>query len=102
MQSLHNGECLVRPAHPLIKNQTNTMAFDVTSHSLVPHHTKLTSSDKEKLLQEHGLASKRLQRITRTDPAIIHLKPQAGDVIKVERKSPTAGTAYYYRVVIDG
>ena len=33
------------------------------------------------------------------DPAIVDLKPKAGDVIKITRESQTAGVAVYYRVV---
>ena len=78
------------------------MAFDVTTHIFVPKHTKLTDSEKQQLLSEQGLATKQLPKIGKADPAILHLKPQVGDIIKVERKSQTAGVAYYYRVVIDG
>lgn len=78
------------------------MAFDIATHKLVPQHTKLTDAEKEKLLQEGGLMPKQLPKIVKTDPAILSLKPNVGDVIKIERKSATAGVANYYRVVIDG
>ncbi len=78
------------------------MAFDVTTHSLVPKHTKLSDSEKEKFFRDNGLISKQLPKVVKDDPAIFHLKPQIGDVIKVERKSPTAGVTTYFRVVVDG
>lgn len=77
------------------------MAFDVTTHNLVPKHVKISDSEKEKFLQDHVLATRQLPKILRTDPAIVHLKAQAGDIIKVERKSITAGQSHYFRVVVD-
>lgn len=78
------------------------MAFDITTHVLVPTHIKLSDIEKQKFLQDEKLSSRQLPKIVKTDPGILHLKPAAGDVIKVERKSSTAGLAHYYRVVIDG
>lgn len=77
------------------------MAFDVTTHKLVPKHVKLSDSEKEKFLKDNLLVTKQLPKILKTDPAILHFKVQAGDVIKIERKSATAGESYYYRVVVD-
>ena len=42
-----------------------------------------------------------LPKIIIADAAIQHLKPSIGDIIKIERKSPTRGTSVYYRVVIN-
>ncbi|MBS3127511.1 DNA-directed RNA polymerase subunit H [Candidatus Woesearchaeota archaeon] len=78
------------------------MAIDITKHFLVPEHTKMTDSEVQKLYQKYNLSSKELPKIKKEDPAIAKLQVKVGDVIKVERKSATAGKSYYYRVVIDG
>lgn len=78
------------------------MAFDVTTHLLVPKHSKLNDSEKESLLNEWKLTTRQLPKIAKTDSAVLHLKPQVGDIIKVERKSRTTGLTSYYRVVVDG
>jgi DNA-directed RNA polymerase subunit H (RpoH/RPB5) len=36
------------------------------------------------------------------DPAIKHLNPKIGDVVRIRRKSVTAGETEYYRVVVKG
>ncbi len=93
-----------RPARSSLSSTKSinlTMAFDVTTHNLVPKHVKISDSEKEKFLQEQVLATRQLPKILKTDPAILHLKTQAGDIIKVERKSITAGVSLYYRVVVD-
>jgi DNA-directed RNA polymerase subunit H len=41
-----------------------------------------------------------LPRILETDPAIKEMSPKPGDVVKIVRKSETAGESVYYRVVI--
>jgi DNA-directed RNA polymerase subunit H (RpoH/RPB5) len=78
------------------------MTFEVNKHILVPKHSKLNDSEKKKLLEEHHIEIKSLPKILKDDPAIEKLGIKAGDVIKIERKSITAGTAIYYRVVIEG
>src|SRR3989338_3117861 len=78
------------------------MSFTITHHQLVPKHTKLSESDKEKLFKEQKLSIRDLPKILKTDPAIMKLTVKSGDVIKIERTSRTAGIAIYYRGVIDG
>jgi len=66
-------------------------------HALQPAHTKLSSSEAEKLLTEYNIALSQLPKISKKDPAI----PEGcntGDVVKIERMGEYAET--YYRVVI--
>jgi len=70
-------------------------------HVLVPEYKKLTEEEVKKLMAELEIDSLDvLPRIFTTDPAIQHLKPKPGDVIKIIRKSPVAGESIYYRVVV--
>ena len=78
------------------------MVFKVSDQILVPNHTKLKKEEKKSLLDKYDITTKELPRILLNDPAIAHLKVETGDIIKIERKSPTAGVAVYYRVVISG
>ena len=68
---------------------------------MVPKHTKLSETEKIKLLEKHAITVKELPKINVDDPAIASLNLKAGDVVKIERKSPTAGTTVYYRGVIN-
>lgn len=77
------------------------MAFDVNKHLLVPKHSKLSDSEKKKLLEKYHLDVFSLPKIMVNDPAIAKLNAKAGDVIKIERESQTAGTSTYYRVVTE-
>ena len=76
--------------------------MDLTKHELVPKHSKLSDSEKQKVLDKFTIATKQLPKILITDMALQKLKPKIGDVIKIERTSQTAGKSDYYRVVIDG
>ena len=78
------------------------MVIDITSHILVPKHLKVSDSEKEALLNKFNINSKELPKIMKDDPALAKLNVKPGDIIKIERPSKTAGTAVYYRVVIDG
>ncbi len=70
-------------------------------HVLVPEYEKLPKEKVEELLKELQIPSvEYLPKIFTTDPAIQHLNPKPGDVVKIIRKSPTAGVSIYYRVVV--
>ncbi|MBI4980505.1 DNA-directed RNA polymerase subunit H [Candidatus Woesearchaeota archaeon] len=78
------------------------MTFDVTKHHLVPKHTKLSESEKSKMLGKYGVEALSLPKIMTDDPALKKLDVKTGDIIKIERKSKTAGASEYYRVVVEG
>ena len=71
-------------------------------HELIPKHEILSEEDKKSVLEKLKLNDERnLPHIFLDDPAIAHLNPKAGDLVKVTRKSATAGQAVYYRLVSD-
>ncbi len=78
------------------------MTFDVTKHHLVPKHTKLSETEKSKVLGKYDVDAHSLPKILVNDPALKKLGAKVGDVIKIERNSKTAGVTEYYRVVIEG
>ncbi|RME55346.1 DNA-directed RNA polymerase subunit H [Candidatus Woesearchaeota archaeon] len=73
--------------------------LDISKHILVPKHTKLSDEEVKSLLEEYNISLKQLPKILKNDPAISDLGAKPGDVIKIERHSPTVGKTYYYRVV---
>lgn len=76
--------------------------LDIIKHELVPKHEVLNEKEKEELLKKYGITLRLLPRILDTDPVVKILNAKLGDVIKITRKSETAGEAIYYRVVIRG
>lgn len=72
------------------------------SHILIPKHEIMTSEEVKELLKKYNITKDKLPKIYEHDAAIYELNTKPGDVIKITRKSPTAGNAFYYRVVIGG
>ena len=75
--------------------------FKVDKHVLTPKHSKVSDKEKESLLLRYNVTSKELPKILVTDAAIRELGTKPGDVIKITRKSQTAGESFFYRVVSD-
>ena len=76
--------------------------IDIRRHGLVPKHTILSKKEREKLLNTYGILTKHLPRILESDPAVKAIEAKIGDIIKIMRKSQTAGETTYYRVVVKG
>ena len=57
--------------------------------------------DAQKVLDEFNCKPTELPLIFVTDPAIIGLGVKPGDMIKISRKSGTAGESIYYRYVVE-
>jgi len=73
---------------------------EIEKHELVPKHTLLSAAEKEELLKKYGVSLRQLPRMLVTDPAVAKLGCNVGDIVKIERKSQTAGETVYYRVVV--
>lgn len=76
--------------------------FDITKHEFVPKHVKLSEKEIAEILQHFNISKKQLPAISKNDPAIQHLNVEGGEVIKIIRKSETAGESFFYRVVRSG
>jgi DNA-directed RNA polymerase subunit H len=74
--------------------------YDVSKHALVPKHSKLSEKEKKDLFEKYVADLRDLPRIFKDDPAIGGLDAKEGDIIKIARKSPTAGEAAFYRRVV--
>lgn len=72
----------------------------VIEHEFIPKHELISEEAAVKILDEYCVKREQLPKIFKTDLAIRHLGAKRGDIIKITRKSLTAGRAIYYRVVI--
>ncbi len=75
------------------------MKFKIAEHILVPKHERLSAKEKDDVLEKYNVTIKEIPQIRAKDTAIQHLNAKEGDMIKITRKSKTAGEAVYYRVV---
>jgi DNA-directed RNA polymerase subunit H (RpoH/RPB5) len=79
----------------------NYASFDLFKHEVVPTHTIAKNEEIELVLKYYKILKPQLPRILRNDPAVKVLGAKAGQVIRIKRESQTAGTSYYYRLVVD-
>ena len=73
----------------------------VPDHVYVPKHEIMNKKDAQKVLDEFNCKPTELPLIFITDPAILELGVKPGDMIKITRKSGTAGESIYYRYVVE-
>lgn len=73
----------------------------VPDHVYVPKHEIMTKKDAEDVLKKFNCIPTELPLIFVNDPAILGLGVKPGDMIKITRKSATAGESIYYRYVVE-
>ncbi|MBD3158055.1 MAG: DNA-directed RNA polymerase subunit H [Candidatus Lokiarchaeota archaeon] len=76
-------------------------SFDLFGHDLVTPHTIASEEEVQLVLDHYGIDKQKLPRIFREDPAVKLLGARPGQVVRIERDSPTAGKTYYYRLVVE-
>ena len=76
-------------------------AFDLFEHALVPVHLILGDEEKEELLTKYRVHPYQLPQIGSSDPAVKAIGAKPGDVLRIKRKSPTAGEHTAYRYVVE-
>jgi DNA-directed RNA polymerase subunit H len=76
--------------------------FNILNHRIVPNHTVLSEERKQEILEQFGVSPGQLPKILLSDPAVKHIGAKVGDIVEIERISPTAGICHAYRYVIEG
>jgi len=73
---------------------------NVFVHELVPKHEVLNKREVDEVLHKYHLKPHQLPYVKLSDPAVAALGAKLGDIVRVERKSSTAGLCFSYRYVI--
>jgi DNA-directed RNA polymerase subunit H len=76
-------------------------AFDIFQHKLVPKQEILTEEERTELLSKFRVQPYQLPQISSVDPTVKAIGAKPGDVLRVIRKSPTAGEHTAYRYVVE-
>lgn len=74
--------------------------FAILDHELVPKHILLTKEEKKQLLEQLKIRPEQLPWIRASDPVVKLIGAKPGDIVKIIRKSLTAGETVAYRFVV--
>ena len=75
--------------------------FEIFDHKLVPKHEILDEKEKKEVLAQYKIQPYQMPQIKSTDPAVKAIGAKPGDMLKIIRKSATAGAHIAYRYVVD-
>lgn len=74
----------------------------ITNHIYQPKHEIMPKKEAEEILKKFNAKPGQLPYIMISDKALEDLDVRPGDIIRITRKSPTAGESVYYRYVVEG
>jgi DNA-directed RNA polymerase subunit H len=74
---------------------------DILKHKLVPDHTILSKTEANKVLKQLNIHQEQLPKIKSDDPVVKEIGAKPDDILKITRKSHTAGKFVTYRLVLD-
>jgi DNA-directed RNA polymerase subunit H len=87
---------------PRLKDAEKVRSYDLFEHQLVPMHELLSKKEASELMEGLHIQPHQLPYIKASDPTSQALKAEPGDILKITRKSATAGEVVVYRYVVEG
>jgi DNA-directed RNA polymerase subunit H len=86
----------------LIPLSSEKKEVKIVDHIYQPKHEILPKEEAELIFKKFNSKPSQLPYIMASDKGIQGLDAQPSDVIKITRKSSTAGESVYYRYVVEG
>ena len=84
------------------KSDIKKRVFNLFDHELVPKHEILSNTEIKDLLEKFHIKPYQLPYIRTSDPVVKWIGAQQGDILKISRKSLTAGSSNAYKYVVEG
>ena len=75
--------------------------MEILEHEFVPEHIILSKKEAARVLSELNVRPEQLPWIKPTDPIVRIIGAKPGDIIKIIRRSHTAGKHVVYRYVVE-
>ena len=75
--------------------------FDIFEHALVPRHEILTEKERDQLLTLYKVKPYQMPQVKSNDPAVKAIGAKPGNILRIIRKSSTAGEHIAYRYVVE-
>ncbi len=82
------------------KKDDEEKEIDVLRHALVPEHVIMDEKEVAEVLKKYNITIQQLPKVFTNDTVVKALGAKEGQVLRITRKSQTAGTSVYYRLVI--
>jgi DNA-directed RNA polymerase subunit H len=73
---------------------------DILKHKLVPEHAILSKTEANKVIKQLNIHQEQLPKIKVDDPVVKEIDAKSGDILKITRRSHTAGKFITYRLVL--
>lgn len=86
----------------MVKKKEKKDELIILEHDLVPKHILLTKEEANQLTGKYRIKPFQLPKVKESDPAVKSINGKPGDIVKIMRKSSTAGVAEYFRYIIKG
>ena len=83
------------------QDKEQKLSYDVFAHELAPKHVLLSEEEAKEVLGRYHIRPYQLPYIKITDPAARTIGAKPGDVVRIIRKSQTAGESDFYRYVVE-
>ena len=84
------------------KVEDEVAPFKISTHFLIPKHELLTKEESQQVLERFHASPSQLPYILMTDPLAKEVGAKPGDLVRISRRSETAGSSTYYRYVVEG
>ncbi len=75
-------------------------SFNPMLHIYVPKHEIVSKVEAEDVVKRYNASPEQFPQILASDPVIREIGANPGDLVRITRKSETAGETVYYRFVV--
>ena len=84
-----------------MSSKRKPLMVEILEHELVPEHIILSKREAKEVLSRLNVKPEQLPWIKSSDPIVQIIGAKPGDILKIIRKSQTAGEHIVYRYVIE-